>query len=637
MPSTIITKNGSGAPLAADLVAGELAVDLTNGRLYTEDSGGSVIEIGLNPSGNLDVTGTVSADGLTVLSSSESSLRSADETPFQLVIGNNTASSTSTHGLRIRQLNSGAVHLDAYDGAGESLLLNALTGGSVGIGTASPASLLHLSSNAPTIQISEADVGTENYIQASGGGFNFFADDTNSVAGTKMGFYVDGTERMRIDSSGNVGIGATSPGGKLSIRATSFAGSDSHFGFGANNDIYLTYGSTGNTIVRTIDGLGANSEKMRIDSSGNVGIGETNPLVPLHVLNDTGATSLLGNVAATFRTGSASNPVNIQLSDGTNAANMGMTTGDLFFATASTERLRLSSSGDLSLNSDGSIAALDGVSGMQIGNSTASSAGLALDTLNNGYLMYVSGTSLKFWDSTDNTDRLILDGNGNLLVGSTDTNPWNNSAGSSADNAIFMGGGRIACAMFGGVPLLVNRTGGPGDLTYWYSDGSLVGYVNAISASAIAINGNNGSFASMVFGGSSLIYPSVDNVADLGANTNRFNDAYITNGVTTGSDANDKQDIETLSDAEQRVAVACKGLLRKWRWKDAVEAKGDEARIHFGIIAQDLQAAFEAEGLDAGRYAMFISNTWTDEETGEERTRLGVRYHELLAFIIAAI
>ena len=128
-----------------------------------------------------------------------------------------------------------------------------------------------------------------------------------------------------------------------------------------------------------------------------------------------------------------------------------------------------------------------------------------------------------------------------------------------------------------------------------------------------------------------------DNAIDLGESNNRFKDAYITNGVTTGSDANDKQDIEALSDAEQRVAVACKGLLRKWRWKDAVEAKGDEARTHFGIIAQDLQAAFEAEGLDAGRYAMFMSNTWTDEETGEERTRLGVRYHELLAFIIAAI
>jgi hypothetical protein len=128
-----------------------------------------------------------------------------------------------------------------------------------------------------------------------------------------------------------------------------------------------------------------------------------------------------------------------------------------------------------------------------------------------------------------------------------------------------------------------------------------------------------------------------DNAIDLGGLNSRFDDIYATNGTIQTSDRNEKQDIEALSEAEQRVAVACKGLLRKFRWKDTVAEKGDDARIHFGIIAQDLQAAFEAEGLDAGRYAMFISSTWTDKETGEERSRMGVRYPQLLAFIIAAI
>ena len=53
-------------------------------------------------------------------------------------------------------------------------------------------------------------------------------------------------------------------------------------------------------------------------------------------------------------------------------------------------------------------------------------------------------------------------------------------------------------------------------------------------------------------------------------------------------------------------------------------------------MAQDLQNAFTAEGLDAGDYGMFISSTWTDDD-GAEQTRLGVRYNELLAFIIAVI
>jgi hypothetical protein len=107
------------------------------------------------------------------------------------------------------------------------------------------------------------------------------------------------------------------------------------------------------------------------------------------------------------------------------------------------------------------------------------------------------------------------------------------------------------------------------------------------------------------------------------------------NGTIQTSDRNEKQDIESLTEAEERVAVVAKGLFKKFRWKSAVQDKGDDARIHFGIIAQDLQAAFEAEGLDAGRYGMFTSDTWTED--GVEKTRMGVRYSELLAFIISAI
>lgn len=139
------------------------------------------------------------------------------------------------------------------------------------------------------------------------------------------------------------------------------------------------------------------------------------------------------------------------------------------------------------------------------------------------------------------------------------------------------------------------------------------------------------------------IYPSNaagairDDVIDLGALSSRFDDMYATNGTIQTSDRNEKQDIEELSEAERRVAQACKGLLRKFRWKSAVADKGEEARVHFGIIAQDLEDAFTSEGLDAGKYAMFIKSSWEDETTKEQRTRLGVRYSELLAFIIAAL
>jgi hypothetical protein len=139
------------------------------------------------------------------------------------------------------------------------------------------------------------------------------------------------------------------------------------------------------------------------------------------------------------------------------------------------------------------------------------------------------------------------------------------------------------------------------------------------------------------------IYPadaaglSRDNVIDLGTLGTRFDDIYATNGSIQTSDRNEKQDIAELTEAERRVAQACKGLLRKFRWKSAVAEKGDDARIHFGIIAQDLADAFTAEGLDANDYAMFVKGSWEDEVTQEQRERFGVRYSELLAFIIAAM
>jgi len=179
-----------------------------------------------------------------------------------------------------------------------------------------------------------------------------------------------------------------------------------------------------------------------------------------------------------------------------------------------------------------------------------------------------------------------------------------------------------------------------GDIVKLYNQTGLnVGTIGT-NSNTIYIDGSSAN-TGIQFAGSSWVPRDAgafaDNAVDLGASSIRFKDVYATNGTIQTSDRNEKQDVETLSEAERRVAVACKGLLRKFRWISAVEEKGDEARIHFGIIAQDLADAFTAEGLDAGRYGMFIHSTWNDEETGEEHNRLGVRYSELLAFIISAI
>ena len=114
--------------------------------------------------------------------------------------------------------------------------------------------------------------------------------------------------------------------------------------------------------------------------------------------------------------------------------------------------------------------------------------------------------------------------------------------------------------------------------------------------------------------GSNAFRPAVDNDLNLGQANFRLSTVYAASGAINTSDATNKQDIDVISEAETRVALACKGLMRKFRFIDAVDKKGDNARIHFGIIAQDLQAAFVAEGLDPNRYAMFCSDTWWEED-----------------------
>ncbi|WP_164662040.1 glycosyl hydrolase family 28-related protein [Tropicibacter sp. Alg240-R139] len=157
-------------------------------------------------------------------------------------------------------------------------------------------------------------------------------------------------------------------------------------------------------------------------------------------------------------------------------------------------------------------------------------------------------------------------------------------------------------------------------------------------------------------GGSSVVQcyggglrPTADGASNLGTASQRWGNIYATNGAINTSDEREKRDIRSLNRAERRVAKKIKCMIRAFRWKDAHAQKGDEARIHFGVIAQEVRDAFVAEGLDVTEYGILCHDVWeaspgrTDGaddtvspgvEAGE---RYGVRYDELLAFVIAAL
>ena len=144
-------------------------------------------------------------------------------------------------------------------------------------------------------------------------------------------------------------------------------------------------------------------------------------------------------------------------------------------------------------------------------------------------------------------------------------------------------------------------------------------------------------------------YPQADNTQKLGEASYRWSTVYAGAGTINTSDARDKQDVEELTGAELRVARSLKGLFRKFRFKDAVAEKGDEARIHVGVLAQDVKEAFEREGLDGFRYAVLCWDEWAElpevtDENGKiiephrpAGNRYGIRYDELYSFIFGAL
>jgi hypothetical protein len=126
--------------------------------------------------------------------------------------------------------------------------------------------------------------------------------------------------------------------------------------------------------------------------------------------------------------------------------------------------------------------------------------------------------------------------------------------------------------------------------------------------------------------------PYPDNTISLGTAAYRWTTVYATTGAINTSDGNQKEQVADLSIAEKAVAKSIKSLIKTFKFKDSVKEKGDKARIHIGVIAQEVQIAFQEQGLDATKYGLFCSDILEDGTV-----QLGIRYDELLAFVISAI
>ncbi|MGB5905752.1 MAG: tail fiber domain-containing protein [Xanthobacteraceae bacterium] len=149
------------------------------------------------------------------------------------------------------------------------------------------------------------------------------------------------------------------------------------------------------------------------------------------------------------------------------------------------------------------------------------------------------------------------------------------------------------------------------------------------------------------FDASGHFLPGADNTMNVGSASKRAKEIFAGTGTINTSDAREKEWRGGLSEAELRVAKRISKLIGIYRWLDAITEKGDAARLHVGVTAQDVKAAFEAEGLDGFDYGLLCYDEWdarpavVDDDGNvevparEAGDRYGVRYDELWAFVAA--
>ena len=381
---------------------------------------------------NVTVTGNLTVEGTTTTLDTE--LTSVDKLE---VAANNT-----TVAAAITQTGSGDI-LNLFDGSTE--VFTVLDTGEVGIGTHTPGASLQINSATPKIILQDNDNGSDISVASIGGAAVY------SAASDIIFQTVNTSEKVRITSVGDFGIGEASPNARLHVKDNS---SDTDFtdettpstksGItlsnlqgGAGTFTALTFSvSSGSAtqnanVIAKATGSGTAPEihfatrnnsttlsRMMINSAGNVGIGTATPTGKLEVAHDS-QTDLLKLKRTSGNTGTFT----VSLG-GATPGTIFSTSGvcdDFVFVTGS-ERLRITSAGKIGIGTDNPSNFLhvknytNASNYITAENTTAGNAGVRLKNSQGDYAIFAND-DLIFYDLENDVERLSITSGGDLQVG----------------------------------------------------------------------------------------------------------------------------------------------------------------------------------------------------------------------------
>jgi len=239
-----------------------------------------------------------------------------------------------------------------------------------------------------------------------------------TLATTSATSLTEGSAALTILNTGNVGIGSTSPTGNLTVNNTT-----------GNCVLEITRGAPGAGYGYQLTGAsGATTpalrftpmsngvwgdEAMRLDASGNLGIGTQNPQQPLHIKNAGSSACRL----VLENTGSSS----------VTSTQVWSQNDDLVFDTNGSDKVRITSDGKVGIGNQAPNYALDVTGSINAYNGFLRIAGTSSPSGNDPHIYRPGSSEMGFWAGGD--ERMRIDSSGNLLVGTTSSTSVGSSVG----------------------------------------------------------------------------------------------------------------------------------------------------------------------------------------------------------------